>query len=43
MPSGLSILKCRVDKLDVYKLVAVPIDLSKVNDVVKNNVIKKDV
>ena len=30
-----------VDKLDIDKLVTVPIDLSKVNDVVKNDVIKK--
>ena len=32
-----------VDKLDIDKLVPVPVDLSKLSDVVKNNVVKKDV
>ena len=32
----------KVDKLDVDKLVPVPVDLSRLSDVVKNNVIKKD-
>ena len=31
----------KVDKLDVDKLVLVPFDLSKLSDVVKNDVIKK--
>ena len=31
------------DKLEVDKLVRVPVDLSKLSDVVKNNVVKKDV
>ena len=31
----------KVDKLDVDKLVPVPVDLSRLSDVVKNNVIKK--
>ena len=42
-PSHLSNLKSKVDKLDVHKLVPVPIDLSKLSDVVKNDVVKKDV
>ena len=36
-------MKSKVDKLDVDKLVPVPVDLSKLSDVVKNNVVKKDV
>ena len=36
-------LKTGVDKLDIDKLVPVPVDLSKLSDVVKNNVAKKDV
>ena len=41
--SGLSNLKNNVDKLDVDKLVPVPTDLNKLNDVVKNKIVKKDV
>ena len=41
VPSNLSNLKSRVDKLDVEKLVPVPVDLSKVSDVVKYDVVKK--
>ena len=33
---GLNNLKSKADKLDVDKLVLVPIDLSKLSDVVKN-------
>ena len=33
--------KTQVDKLDIDKLVPVPVDLSKLSDVVKNDVIKK--
>ena len=33
----------KVDKLDVDKIVPVPVDLSKQSDVVKNVVIKKEV
>ena len=33
-------LKTEVDKLDINKLASVPVDLSKVSDVVKNDVIK---
>ena len=35
--------KIKADKLDVNKLVAVPVDLSKLSDAVKNDVVKKDV
>ena len=37
----LSSLKTEVDKLDIDKLVPVPVDLSKLSDVVKNDVVKK--
>ena len=43
VPSNLSNLKSKVDKLDVDKLVPVPVDLNKLSDVVKNDVLKKDV
>ena len=33
-------MKTKVDKLDVDKLVSVPVDLSKISDAVKNNVVK---
>ena len=36
-------MKSKVDKLDVDKLVPVPVDLSKLSDLVKTNVVKKDV
>ena len=36
-------LKTEVDKLDIDKLAPVPVDLSKLSDVVKNDVIKKTV
>ena len=36
-------MKTKVDKLDVDKLVLVPVDSGKLNDLVKNNVFKKDV
>ena len=36
-------MKSKVGKLDVDKLVPVPVDCSKLNDVVKNNAVKKDV
>ena len=42
VPSGLSSLKSKVDKLDVDELVPVPVDLSKLSHVVKNDV-KKDI
>ena len=34
-------MKSKVDKLDVDKLVPVPVDLSKISEVVKNDVVKK--
>ena len=34
-------MKSKIDKLDVDRLVPVPVDLSKLSDVVKNDVIKK--
>ena len=40
-PANLGNLKSNVDKLDVNKVVTVSIDLSKISDVVKNDVIKK--
>ena len=36
-------MKSKVDKLDVDKLVPVPVDLSKLTNVVKNDVVKTDV
>ena len=36
-------LKIEVDKLDIDKLVPVPADLSKLNNVIKNEVVKKTV
>ena len=41
--TNLSDLKSKADKLDVDKLAAVPSDLSKLSDLVKNDVVKKDV
>ena len=43
VPTGLNSLKSKVDKLDVDKLVPVLVDLSKLSDIVKNDVVKKDV
>ena len=34
-------LKTEIDKLDMDKLAPVPVDLSKLSDVVKNDVVKK--
>ena len=36
------LLKSKVGKLDVDRLVTVPVNLSKLSDVVKNDVAKKD-
>ena len=36
-------MRSKVDKLGVDKLVPIPVDLSKLSDVVKNDVVKKDV
>ena len=40
---NLASLKKEVDKLDIDKLVPVPVDLCKQSDVVKNDAIKKSV
>ena len=42
VPTNLNNLESKVDKLNVDKLVPVPVDLSKLSDAVKN-VIKEDV
>ena len=39
----LAFLKFNLDKLDIDKLAAVPVDLSKLSNVVENNVVQKDV
>ena len=39
--SNLASFKTEVDKLDIDKLVPIPADLSKLTDVVKNDVVKK--
>ena len=41
LKTNLANLKTEVDKLDIDKLVPVPVDLSNVSDVVKNDVVKK--
>ena len=43
LKTNLAILKTEVDKLDIDKLAPVSVDLSKLIDVVKNNVVKKTV
>ena len=43
LKTNLASLKTEVDKLDIDKLVPVLVDLSKLSDVVKNDVVKKDV
>ena len=40
LKTNLANLKAEVDKLDIDKLVPVPVDLSKLGDVVKNDVKK---
>ena len=41
LKSNLASLKTEVDKLDIDKLVPVPVDLSKLSDAVKNDIVKK--
>ena len=41
--TNLANLKTEFDKLDIDKLAPVPVDLSKLSDVVKNDVVKKTV
>ena len=43
VPTNLNNLKSKVDKLDVDKVLPFPLDLSKLSDVVKNDVVEKDV
>ena len=43
VPTNLSSLKSKLDKLDVDKLVPVPVDLIKLSNVVRNDVVKKDI
>ena len=42
LKTNLANLKTEVDKLDIDKLVPITVDLSKLSDVVKNDVAKKD-
>ena len=42
LKTNLATLKTEFDKLDIDKLVPVPVDLSKQSDVVKNNLVKKN-
>ena len=39
--TGLNSFKSKVDKLDVHKLVSVPVDLGELSDVLKYDVVKK--
>ena len=41
LKSNLASLKSEVDKIDAAKLKTVPVDLAKLSNVVKNNVVKK--
>ena len=41
LKSNLANLKTEADKLDIDKLASVPVDLSKLSGVVKNDVVKK--
>ena len=43
LKTNLAILKTGVDKLYIDKLVPVPVDLNKLSNVVKNEVVKKTV
>ena len=43
LKSILASLKIEVDKLNIDKLVPLPVDLSKLSNAVKNNVVKKTV
>ena len=42
LKTNLATLKTEVGKLDIDKIVPVPVDLSKLSDVVKNDVDKKN-
>ena len=43
LKTNLASLKTKVDKLDIDTLLPVPVDLSKLSDVAKNDVVKKAV
>ena len=43
LKSNLASLKAKVHKLDIVKLVPAPVDLNKLSDVVRNDVVKKTV
>ena len=43
LKSNLASLKAKVHKLDIDKLVPAPVDLNKLSDVVRNDVVKKTV
>ena len=43
LKTNLASLKTEVDKLNIDKLVPIPVDLSKLSDIVKNDVVKKTV
>ena len=43
LKANLANLKTEVDKLDIDGLVPIPVDLSKLSDVIKNDVVKKTV
>ena len=43
LKSNLASLNTEVEKLGINKLVPVPVDLSKLSDIVKNDVVKKTV
>ena len=43
VPTNLNNLKSKVDKLDIDESIPVPVYLSKLSDVMKNEVVKKDV
>ena len=43
LKSNLASLKAKVHKLDIDKLVPAPVDLNKLSDVVRNDVVKKPV
>ena len=42
LKAKLASLKTEVDKLDIYKLVHAPVDLIKLSDVVKNDVVRNN-
>ena len=41
VPNNLSSLKSKVDKLEIGKLETTPADLSKLSNIVKNDVVKR--